>query len=265
MTAIRLNELRESRQGTANPPSITLVYALAGTNDPAYARTLADGTIPTIVASLYGVLYREDLVLDPIGFELWRVTAPFTQRKYALGEYRLRFSTTGGQIHITQAIQERRRYGPGAVNNAGTIGYRSADEIDGTEIVIPALKISCFFRHPQGVMTIARIKTIARATGAVNNTPFLTFLPGEVLFLGADGGEGTQTEAEVEYQFAMSENATGLTIGSIAGVAKLGWEYLWIKYKDNVVGGKPVKEAEAVYVDQVYKELPLATVLGFGA
>ena len=265
MTAIRFHELRESRQGTANPPSVTLVYVLAGTNDPAYARTLADGTIPTIVASLYGILYREDLVLDPIGFELWRVTAPFTQRKYAIGEYRLRFSTTGGTIHITQAIDERRRYGPGAVNNSGTIGYRSADEIDGTEIVIPALKISCFYRHPQGVITLARIKTLARATGAVNNTSFLTFDPGEVLFLGCDGGEGSQTETEVEYQFAMSENATGLTIGSIAGVEKLGWEYIWIKYKDKPVNGKPTKEPEAVYVDQVYKELPLSAILGFGA
>jgi len=63
----------------------------------------------------------------------------------------------------------------------------------------------------------------------------------------------------------MSENATGLTIGSIAGVAKLGWEYIWIKYKDKPVAGKPTKEPEAVYVDQVYKELPLSAILGFGA
>jgi hypothetical protein len=142
------------------------------------------------------------------------------------------------------------------------------DDVQGAEIIIPALKISVHYSHPAAVITIARIKYLADITGMVNSDDFFGFAAGEVLFLGASGSEGTDAETEVTYQFAMSANADSLTIGDVTGIVKDGHELAWIKYKDAVdtEGGKdlPVKQPEFVYIERVYETVDLALALGFG-
>jgi hypothetical protein len=140
--------------------------------------------------------------------------------------------------------------------------------VKGVEIIIPAMKINVQYKHPQGVLTLAKAKFLNNMTGMVNSDSFLTFAPGEVLFLGARGSDGTQSEATVSYSFAMAPNAEGLTIGGIAGVAKKGWEVAWIRYHDTITtaDGKdqPTRVPKFVYVNRVYETIPMATALGFG-
>jgi hypothetical protein len=112
---------------------------------------------------------------------------------------------------------------------------------------------------------MAKIVQMARATGTVNSDSFLGFASGEVLFLGIDCGDGTNTEAEIEYQYAMSENITGLSAGDISGIAKKGWDYLWFKYKDAAPAGAPAKQPEYASVEEVYRRLAFQTLFGFGA
>lgn len=267
MSLFRFKEARESRQSGMNPPFVNLIYNASGSNDAAFVRSFAFSGAPSIVATTYGILYREDIILDPAGFEQWKVTVPFGLRKYEIGEFRFRASTTGGTAHITQSRGTVVFLAPGATDpdNKGTIGVRGPDEIDGTEIVIPALKVNIYFRHPQAFITMAKIVQMARATGTVNEDSFLGFAPGEVLFLGLDCGDGTQTEAEVEYQFAMSENITGQTAGDITGIAKPGWDYLWFKYKDNADNNVPAKQPEYASVERVYRRIAFQPLFGFGA
>lgn len=267
MTLFRFKEMRESRQSAMNPPTVTLVYIASGSNDAAFVRTFAFSGAPSVVATTYGILYREDIILDPMGFEQWKVTVPFGNRKYEVGEFRFTASTTGGTAHITQSRGTVVFVPPGGTNpdNKGAIGIRGPDEIDGTEIVIPALKVNIFFRHPQAYLTIAKVKQLARATGSVNSDTFLGFSAGEVLFLGMDCGEGTQIEAEVQYQFAMSENISGLSLGDVTGITKPGWDYLWVKYKDASSNNKPAKQPEYVSVEQVYPRNAFVSLFGFGA
>ena len=52
-----------------------------------------------------------------------------------------------------------------------------------------------------------------------------------------------------------SANETNLTVSGVTGIAKKGWEYLWVEYEDygddtaNALG----KKVKAVYVEQVYR------------
>lgn len=269
MSLFRFTEARESRRTTTNPPSYTAVYTAAGSNDSAYVRAYALAATPAIVALLdVGTLYRQDLAVDPAGFEQWKVTVPYGKNEQAAGSYRLTFDTTGGTVHVASSKETIGKYPAATAPDYKQLIGVNKDDVEGADIVIPALKVSVHFNHPAAIITIARIKYLADITGLVNSATFLTFAAGEVLFLGASGSEGTDAETEVTYQFAMSANAASLTIGDVANIVKKGHELAWIKYKDAVdtVGSDdlPVKQPEFVYVERVYGTVDLALALGFG-
>ena len=56
------------------------------------------------------------------------------------------------------------------------------------------------------------------------------------------------------YHFAARPNETNVRIGSIHGVSKRGWDYLWVKHGEEVVGDRVLQVPEAAYVEQVYPE-----------
>ena len=93
---------------------------------------------------------------------------------------------------------------------------------------------------------------------------FLTFQPGEVLFLGTTGRWGPQTETNLSYKFALSENASGLSFGELTGIDKKGWEHAWVSHRSDEDQGKGVKVPQYVYVERIYEPVALATALGFG-
>jgi hypothetical protein len=259
----RFHERPNSRSSTATPPSVTLEYVAAGTQDEEYVRQFAHGSMPFVYAHENGILYRQDFEVEPEGYDTWGITAKYGPRKREVGSYSLSFDTTGGNIHIKTSKQTRAKYGVNVEDNDNLIGVNGED-VEGTDIVVPALKLQVNFRHPLGVISLARIKELAYNTAAINSTNFMTFAPGEVLFLGASGAEGTDTETEVTYQFACAQNQEGLAIGQIAGITKRGWDYIWITWEDNPKNGVPVKSPKFVYVERVYEEVDLASVLGFG-
>lgn len=270
MTTFRFTESRESRRLTTTPPTQTNVFTASGTNDQSYVRAYTIAATPAVVASIYGTLYRQDVAVDPVGYEVWKVSVPYATAKHETGSFRLTFDTTGGTVHISNSKETIAKYaatGITAPDYKQLIGVNGED-VDGVDVVIPALKLTAHYRHPAAIVSLARIKYLANITGNVNSTPFMTFAAGEVLFLGCSGSEGTDAETEVQYQFACSANASGLTIGAIADVVKKGHEVAWIKYKDNTdtAGGTvyPVKQPEFVYVERVYDTIDLSLALGFG-
>lgn len=264
----RFNEARESRSSKSTPPSETRIYFAAGSTNETYVYGIAITTgSPSSVAHSTGTLYRNDVQIDPVGYALWKVTVTYGQSQKEAGSYSISFDTTGGTIHITNSLETVNKYTapgkPAAADMGGAIGV-SGDEVSGTEIVIPSLKLTVDFRHPEAEITLAHIKNLARWTGKTNSGTFLTFEEGEVLFLGATGREGTDTETDVSYQFACSENLINQTIGDVVEVDKKGWEHAWIWYEDAAVGGVPVKRPRWVYVERVYEAIDMATLLGFG-
>ena len=62
-----------------------------------------------------------------------------------------------------------------------------------------------------------------------------------------------------------SKRRTGISVGSITGIAKKGWEYLWVRYADveDTASNTLVKQPVAAYVEKVYEEASFAG-LGIG-
>ena len=103
-------------------------------------------------------------------------------------------------------------------------------------------------------------KKVRDISATTNKAKFRAFAPGEVLFLYAEGGSQGNNEdyREVTFHFASNPNETGLSVGSLTGIAKRGWEYLDIKYETQVIGTgatqRKVQRPVRVYVHRVFRE-----------
>jgi hypothetical protein len=206
-------------------------------------------------------LWRQNITANHQGNGCWHGTINYGPYQTAVGTYRLNYDTTGGTLRVTHSKAMRAKYGDNAPDTRA-IGAHDG-QIDGADIVIPALKLTWTFRHPLGAMPISRIKQLAQYTGYTNSDAWMTFEAGELLYLGSTGSQGSDTEADVAYNFAASQNAVGLTIGDIAGIAKKGHDYLDVIWMDEVVGGADTKKAKYVYTHRVYDETSFQTLMGF--
>jgi hypothetical protein len=210
-------------------------------NDPEavaanFAAALADPTKYNIRAKLVSEKY---VVLS----------VDFTERK----DTYVSFSTSGGTTHINQSYGTRARYaapgGPAAPDYQGAIGV-DGSTVNGVDVTVPAFNFAIRKRFP--FVDNAYLATVASLTGSVNAGPFGPHAAGEVLFLGADGGEDDQDWVEIAYQFSVRPNQTGLSFGPITGVAKFGWDYVWVRHGEKLVGDSILVEPIAAYVEQVY-------------
>jgi hypothetical protein len=167
------------------------------------------------------------------------------------------FDSTGGTQHITQSIATVGRYGEKASDQlGGAIGY-DGENVNGVDITIPVWNWT--ETHYLPVINSAAYYSL---TGKVNADVFRGFQPGEVLFLGASGTQRGDGLWEITFKFAASPNRDNIAVGSITGIAKKGWEYLWVQYGDDVddTVKTRIKKPIAVYVERVYDEGNLASL-----
>lgn len=264
----RFKERPTSRKQSVKGKSYEMLYTAAGTSDDIYVRSYAMASTPAIITTPEGILYRQDVILDPIGRDIYNVDVPYGPQNNQTGSYSLTFDTTGGTVHVKASKETIGRYPANAFNHKQLINVHGKD-VDGIDIAIPALKLSVQFKHPLGIITLAHIRHLARVTAMVNSDAFLGFAAGEVLLLGCRGSMGTDSETTVTYDFACSENADGasapkLNIGDIADIVKKGHDYAWISYEPDVVDNKPGMKPNAVYVERMYNRTSLSAALGFG-
>ena len=256
--AVTVREKFDSPQvSTGTNPSAELRFIIKGTEDDAAARVELAVAAPSVF-DLYGTglvfLPRAGLSLEHLGYELWEGVV-----RYEPGpspeEAQFSFDTGGGTQHITQSLATQRYAPPGetAPNCYGAIGV-TADSIEGVDITVPVYQFSETHYLAPELVTDAYKGILFLLTGRVNGGPFRNFAAGECLFLGASGSKRGSGDWEITYRFAASPNVTGLAIGDITGIAKKGWEYLWVRYQDAETddGKWLIKKPVAVYVEQVY-------------
>lgn len=222
-------------------------------------------------------LMAESYSVEYLGDDAWHVTINYSKDGADADEpdplRRSRsFDTSGGTQHITQALTES-RFGDNAPNQQLAIGV-DGDNVNGVDVVIPALSWTETYDVPSQFVTSAYIKSIAALTGTVNNAAFRTFAAGEVLFIGASGSQDWDNQKgdgpwSLSYKFTASPNAgagqtlPAITIGAINGIEKRGHEYLWVRYESAVEGSSLLKRPRFVYVNRVYRETNFAG-LGIG-
>lgn len=193
---------------------------------------------------------------NQIGYQVWEAEANYGTTQTESDGSSFTFETGGGTSRITQSKETVGSYAASgtAPDFKGAIGV-SDKSIEGCEIFTPVYKWTEKFTVDSALVDGAYKATVFGLTGKTNNATFRGFSIGEVLFEGCQGSKNGYFGAwELTYKFSASPNVTGLTIGSITGIAKKGWEYLWVRYDEfeDTVANALVRRPAAVYVERVY-------------
>jgi len=249
-------------------PTRSYHYGAIGASDETTVRLAAMSAAPLFIATLFGVLFRGNIRINQAAWKSWDVDIEYIRRPNQIGSYTFDFDTTGGTEHVTNSLETVEKYPSGtAPDYKGAIDVVN-HEVRGTERVVPTSRLNVTFAHPVGVITMNYCKYLEDLTGYYNSAPMFGRAAGQMLFLGARASDGSQVEASCTYSFAIRRNWSGVSIGDITGIDKLGWDHHWIKYQEvtTTVGSDSytVQRPKFVYVERIYDSIDLKTALGFG-
>lgn len=220
-----------------------------------------------------GLLCRS-IDMDPDGPNAWRATAFYGEPKLrtrekeklqAVGDYRVSFSVKPQTVKQFVA-KNTTRFPSGAKDYGGAINVNADGQVEGVDTIIPGLTITVTQRMAGATLTPAYSLAVANLYGKYNNATFMGVFPaGSIQFIGNDaalsfainnpfaGGPAlTPQDRELSFEFLYSPNLTGITIGSITGINKLGHQYMWIDWESAIVSSKAVRRPLAVYVQDLY-------------
>jgi len=150
----------------------------------------------------------------------------------------------------------------GAINVRGQGANAKAE---GVTLPVPSPTNIWTFSAPGGHFTEGYQRGVESIMGSTNKFDFKGRPAGSLLFVSCRGGIGADGTLNVEFGMAYSENKKDIQIGpTITGVAKRGWEYLWVLYQPDPDDGSShiVQIPKAVYVERVFEEADF-NLLGF--
>ncbi len=286
--AITITEDVDSRESTVGDnPTVTLHYTLEGTDDDLAAKAAMLAEAP----ATYDNLTRGDVRVDPVYVDdvaiegIWQCEVAYGNVTALPFDYAVRFDTSGGTQHITQALLPesvntyKAPWHQVAANHHGAIGVTGSGDdmtVEGTDIVAPVYRWTETHQQPDEIVTPTYREKLFVLTGRFNEAFFREYLPGEVLFLGASGSKtgysplhGGDTEWwEISYSFGVQltvgvlderlnvDRPESIAIGEIVVAQKYGWDYLWVEYKKftatQAAAGMEVKAA-AAHIERVYR------------
>jgi len=257
-------EIPGRREVGFEPPTVTTVWVCEdefSSNDVATAALTA---IPLFALHPWGTLYRQAMMVNEIGANLHEVTVPYGLqiREILSGAYSVEVGPC--QVPLKARVGKHINVYPSGFPTHGGLIEVHGGVVHGYDHALDATKVSVHYTHPAGVIDEARINVLARLRGSVDSGGFFGRPAYETYFLDWEGHWGSDVQTTISYHFAVRENQTGLTVGSITGIDVAGFDIPWASWKPVVVGGRPGREIEYVNVVRIPKERDLATELGFG-
>lgn len=245
---------RRSAQGLN--PWAEIRYKIFDAASDVVARNLLATTAPSAF-DLYGtgslIVALTDLEVEPDSniSTMFYGTARYGLINVDAAETTFDISTTSA--HITQSLQTA-RYPATAPNHLGAIGV-TPDGVAGVDISVPVTQFTETHYFPESQITNTYKGTLATLTGKVNLSTFKGFASGECMFLGATLTRRLDGIWPATFRFAVERNRSGLTIGSITGIAKQGFDYLWVDYEivEDATANTLTRRPRAVYVERVYE------------
>jgi hypothetical protein len=209
---------------------------------------------------------------DPERFEVSVSYALNSNEPYKPGDSNTTFCIGFQSVNVKTSKATSHKYSTmagGAPDHQGSINVASDGAVGGVDLDFPVYAWTDTHIIPDSSVTNAYKGALyALATSPVNNASFKGFAAGEVKFMGVEGSQrGKGGDWELNFKFAASPNTTSLTIGTITGIVKKGWEYVWVGYEESVdtLGSDKARAVKVrdVYVERVYDTSDFST-MGIG-
>lgn len=275
MATGKLGEKYSSRQTelTNIDESVEVSYYIYGSPDENDAKAVLIANAPATFTGQKGTMVPKKYAASATADKLGRFTGTVTYNLYGpkqTGETVFNFNTTGGTQHISFSKGNVARYpsgtGTGSAPDLGGAINVSSNDVGGTDITIPAFGFSATMYCSSGLVTSSFVNNLYLLTGKTNSGTWsatidgigLSFQDGEVLYLGAQGSRRGIGDVEITHNFAFSPNATNLTVVNFTGIAKKGWEFIWVRLNQNSLGTGTNVTINAlpqfVYVEKVYDQ-----------
>jgi len=257
--SITVKETRRSRSRSLDTRE--LEYVAWGSDDPAAIEAAISAEAPVILDGLVITSYtqrprdNDESVFD--------ATVIYGQSPTE-DESELSFELSMVTSHVTQPLQRIAAYGSVSdLNTVRGIGW-DGERFQGTDIQIPVFTWRESVTRSRSLVNNAFLgQLMTCAANPINDVSFRGFAPGEVMFLGASGGQKGANKMSIAYAFAGSPNLTGLSIGDINGIAKKGFEYLWALYEkaEDTTNKFVIEMPTAVLVERMYNSSNIASLL----
>jgi hypothetical protein len=141
--------------------------------------------------------------------------------------------------------------------NGNLIGVDPKDgKAEGIEVPQAVYTFSEVHHFRNSVVTTAYKVALAGLVGSVNYAAgFRGFAAGEVLATGVSGSKTGDDAWKLRFQWAVLPNVASLTVGSITGINKAGWDYLeWFyEEKENATNKRIDRELTGYRVHRVLR------------
>lgn len=254
---ITWGERPKSREGSIAEQRLILHYVLTGEWDASTARNYALAFAPSTVDGLY----RMDVQPQPQGGGVTYFDVAYGPFQRTVGQWSFRCTGSGASetIRASRAMRSKSSGAP----DTQSLNIDETGKVQGVEILVPQSVMEFTYRYASGAFTLAVARSINALVAKTNSTTWNGFAAGELLIMSAEAMQGTGTEAEAKISMGYRPNETNITVDSATLAAKRGWDILDIRWKDVVVGGVSVKQAQYLYAQQVYEEIDYNTALGF--
>lgn len=126
---------------------------------------------------------------------------------------------------------------------------------EGVDLLLPTISQSETRFIKQSALSETDRNNLLRLLGKVNTTTFRGWDAGEVLFSGVSGRARGRDDWELNFRFLIRQNTT-ISVPGFTAIDKLGWEYLWPRYKlqrDDTNTLKRSQMIEYLILSQVYE------------
>lgn len=245
-------------------PRVTFVFKVFDTDDQEVAEATASAVCPAVYGSpSFGVLVKQEVQGEPRGPGLWNVDVIYGASKMGeVGEVEWEFDVgTGGSAHLSTSLETVGSHAASGtppdfnrainVKREGAFLKAQGIDVDDTKFTWSETH---YLSHAL-VNSFTYINTLMGLRGKTNDGAWRGFAEGEVRFLNARGRGRGEWTVPVTFSFAAGPNLTDLEVGSITGIDKKAFEYMWAfhDYEEDAAASALVLAPTAVYVERIFE------------
>lgn len=212
-------------------------YTVIGTDDELIAYEIIKAAAPI----RYGNLWRNQIRVQERADGLWDGEVSYSPLRRESGQSEWSFSIGTTQIHTTHSLETISQNVPAGeeatdFKQAINVSGEGVDkQIEGVDIPSADLSWQETLYLDPAEFTAAFLGRLHEAAGKTNSNAFRIF-PAESVLLEGVSGEPAGDTLKFVFQFSASPPASDLTIGSITGIDKAGFHYLWVRSEPNSDG-----------------------------